>query len=342
MDLKTDKLFDIINCYIDSVKIYNRKHYSVNQHLLDIHKKVKLSREIENKIWDRKMYKYNAYKLNKDPLYALPMHKHISLNNTDVLDSTFKRLKYLHIASILEGKPVFVLSDVDGAKTCYVGLVDKAYYAKLVNKIPLNQSINYIRGIINSKITKIILNQDVFDNYPKANQFMSHNTDLTFTILGFKGFWDILDNKQFNSINRNSLFILNDINWSSFIALAKSSNPSLRISGGSAGKRHLISKLNSRINSYLLAIVNLDYPKLNAFNDFDSDDKNRYLPYFDFSSKNSSKITHSHGKVIIIPKNSSTNSENSKNFNENNQSELINTTPSLISKYVIGLSGKIT
>jgi len=75
------------------------------------------------------MYKHNAYKLNRNPLYALPMNNHKSFNNIDVLSSTSKRLKYLHIPSLLEGKPIFALRD--GCKTCYVELMDKGYYADL-------------------------------------------------------------------------------------------------------------------------------------------------------------------------------------------------------------------
>ena len=92
----------------------------------------------------------------------------------------------------------------------------------------------------------------------------------------------MLDNPDFNNLNPNSLFVLNSIKWSSFIALAKSSKISISISGGSNSKRHIVSKIDTRINSYLLSIVNLDHPKLNAFNDFDSGNKERFLPYFDF------------------------------------------------------------
>jgi hypothetical protein len=141
LDLKIDKLFDIINCFIDYIKISNRKHYSVNQHILDIYKRVKLSREIESNILDRKMYKYNAYKLNRSPLYALPMHKHKSFSVTDVLDSTSKRLEYMYILSLLEGKPIFALRD--GCKTCFIELANKAHFAKLVGKMSLKQRINY-------------------------------------------------------------------------------------------------------------------------------------------------------------------------------------------------------
>ena len=190
-------------------------------------------------------------------------------------------------------------------------------------------------NITDLNIIFITNNKDIFDCYPKSSTYMSHNTELAFLIIRFSEFYDILYNVDFDSINRNTIYILNDITWSTFIALTNTFDRPLKISGGSAGKRHIISKLDSRINSYLLAIVNLDYPKLNAFNDFDSDDKNRYLPYFDFSSKKSTKITNSNGNVLIIPLDSATNPENSNILNKNNQSELIKTTPSSLGKLII-------
>ncbi len=237
LDLKIDKLFDIINCFIDYIKISNRKHYSVNQHILDIYKRVKLSREIESNILDRKMYKYNAYKLNRSPLYALPMHKHKSFSVTDVLDSTSKRLEYMYILSLLEGKPIFALRD--GCKTCFIELANKAHFAKLVGKMSLKQRINYRWEFFNSKIAKI--------NSASKDYFIAYNN------IGSK-----------NNIHIYALFKEKDKTFNNFLPkLKKESNviPSIEVSlkmnkepiyketSGEVEVKLLIAKLTSQLNN---------------------------------------------------------------------------------------------
>ncbi len=70
------------------------------------------------------------------------------------------------------------------------------------------------------------------------------------------------------------MYIKHNLNWVYVILLLKSSLFS--VSGGSGNKRHVISKLQSRLNTFMLALINLDYAKLNGLMNF------TLYPYYPF------------------------------------------------------------
>lgn len=104
---------------------------------------------------------------------------------------------------------------------------------------------------------------------------------------------------DYNDYNYGYLFISDGLIWSDIIKFAKSSKASISIIGGSSNKRHVISKLDSRLGTYLLAILNLDYPKLNSLNDFNGIEKFDFLPYVDYSNKKEHRIANSEGNIFI-------------------------------------------
>lgn len=53
------------------------------------------------------------------------------------------------------------------------------------------------------------------------------------------------------------------------------------ISGGSQVKRHILSPLEIRLSSYLIAIFNMNPIEAINHNDFNLLEKDRYLPYMD-------------------------------------------------------------
>lgn len=129
-----------------------------------------------------------------------------------------------------------------------------------------------------------------FYNAPRILRIQCINTDKL---------KEFISSDNFNEINQNALYILEDIKWSEIVLLCIESNANITISGGSTTKRHILSILDGRLISYILAILNLDFNKLNAFNNFDSVDKNYYLPYYDFSNKNQVRVTVSDGSIVI-------------------------------------------
>ncbi len=142
----------------------------------------------------------------------------------------------------------------------------------------------------------------------------SENTDNEPTILivrtiSIAKFKEIVSSDMFNEFNPNSLYILQDIKWNEIIKLFITCKPSITISGGSAGKRHVISNMQNRLILYFLSFVDLDYNKVNFYNNFNSVDKENYLPYFDFSNKNQLRKTESSGYIAFIDKNTSKTNE---------------------------------
>lgn len=82
-------------------------------------------------------------------------------------------------------------------------------------------------------------------------------------------FKDIVSNNLFHEFNHNSLYILDNIRWTEIVKLLISSDAHITVSGGSGVKRHLISNVQNRLLSYLLAFVYLYFTKLGIFNSFD-------------------------------------------------------------------------
>ncbi len=65
----------------------------------------------------------------------------------------------------------------------------------------------------------------------------------------------------------------------------KQSANAISVSGGSNNKRHLNSRLDTTLISYMLAIFNLDMHMFNALNAFNTVQKEVILPFIDYSNK---------------------------------------------------------
>ena len=109
-----------------------------------------------------------------------------------------------------------------------------------------------------------------------------------------KDFITILNwNKEkgdFLDYNRNSLYIIRD---GSFLCIknlfAYINGCQVNVGRGGSQKAHILSPLDLRLSSYLLAMTNFNYKLLNYLNDFNNLEKERYLSYMDNSYKNTTK-----------------------------------------------------
>lgn len=176
-------------------------------------------------------------------------------------------------------------------------------------------SIYFIRDDITMN-TELLRNNLKFLNINTLNVFYISDLDIYKTmenkfyfneprqlllqIIDYTGFKKLISSNNFNELNQNSLFILDNQEWSHIVKLCITSDASITISGGSGTKRHIVSKLDARFISYLLAIFNLDSNKLIAFNNFDSVEKNYYLPYMDFSNKKQLRVINSSGNINVF------------------------------------------
>ena len=97
------------------------------------------------------------------------------------------------------------------------------------------------------------------------------------------------------------MFIVNDIFWWNIVASMKESSNAISVSRGSNNKRHLSSKIDTRLISYMLAIFNLDMHMLNTLNAFDIVEKEVILPFMDYFNKKEIRITKSNTPVMTFP-----------------------------------------
>ena len=121
---------------------------------------------------------------------------------------------------------------------------------------------------------------------------------IKFNLSSFRTF---IGKDNINDYLYNTLFIAEDIAWSLIVACMKQSTKAISISGGSNNKRHLNSKLDIRLISYMLAIFGLEMHTLNALNEFDIVDKNRILPFVDYSNRKEIRVTHSNSPSVAFP-----------------------------------------
>lgn len=181
-------------------------------------------------------------------------------------------------------------------------------------------------NMVSVNIIYITLNKQLLEKDVKTRHIFENKQVNIYFLSPFK-FQELISLSDYNEYNYGYLFISDCIIWSDIIKFAKSSKASLSISGGSSNKRHVVSKLDSRLNTYLLAILNLDYPMLNSLNDFNGLEKFDFLPYVDYSNKKEHRITDSEGNIfinsILTTKNDSDNVNNSDSVN-GNASENVN------------------
>lgn len=188
----------------------------------------------------------------------------------------------------------FTLSNISYSNVKDNTVIDNLYFFN--NEFSSNTDV-----ILNSleilKIDELNIFIITSNDYPLTQQqysedFIRERTTLKVFFINIESLTDLFSHDSFNEFNLRSLFIVNpNIVWAEIVIALKGSKFKINVSGGSKQKSHVLSRLDNRLNSYLLAMVGLNYPILNAFNGFDSVDKDRYLPLFDFTNKKQVRMT---------------------------------------------------
>lgn len=91
---------------------------------------------------------------------------------------------------------------------------------------------------------------------------------------------DILNSPKANFLdfNKNSLYILKNGDYKDIKNLfVKIEGNHVNVVRGSSQKSHLVSPLELRLSSYMMALCNFDYNYLSSLNKFNDLSKNRYL-----------------------------------------------------------------
>jgi len=95
---------------------------------------------------------------------------------------------------------------------------------------------------------------------------------------------------DFLDYNRNSLYIIRD---GSFLCIknlfAYINGYQTNIGRGGSQKAHVLSPLDLRLSSYMMAMFNFDYKLLSTLNEFNLLSKDRYLSYLDKTPKVNNK-----------------------------------------------------
>lgn len=87
------------------------------------------------------------------------------------------------------------------------------------------------------------------------------------------------ENRNFWELNKNSLFILKDGNYSDLNILFESiQGIKTKVVRGSSQKSHLVSPIDFRLSCYMLILFDLNYKAFNRNNSFNIVTKDRYLP----------------------------------------------------------------
>jgi len=113
-----------------------------------------------------------------------------------------------------------------------------------------------------------------------SESFIEGPSSVNLMRLGKNEFVELLNttNVNFGDYNENSLYIIKNGNYINIKNLIKKINGfNVNIGRGGSQKSHLISPVELRLNSYLLAMHNFNYTIINSNNAFHSLEKNRYL-----------------------------------------------------------------
>lgn len=170
------------------------------------------------------------------------------------------------------------------------------------NVITLTAKIAVINESIDINLYKLskILNHV---NIKELNIFSIHKSDTdsvfiineqgssitTYIEVGIEDFLVKLDKLEldFFKYNKNSLYIIRDANFVHIKNLIKKiNNCNVNIGRGGSQKSHILSPLDLRLSSYLMAMFNFNYDLLSSLNTFNFLSKDRYLPFIETSDIN--------------------------------------------------------
>jgi hypothetical protein len=154
-----------------------------------------------------------------------------------------------------------------------------------VNLLKLSQILGYM-GIKEVAIFSIDDNIETMSVIRKDN-----GSIISYTELKREQFITILNSKaNFSDYNRYSLYILRNGGFLDIKNLfAYINGYQTNIGRGGSQKAHVLSPLDLRLSSYMMAMFNFDYKLLSTLNEFNVLNKDRYLSYLDKTPKVNNK-----------------------------------------------------
>lgn len=157
----------------------------------------------------------------------------------------------------------------------------------LINLFEFYNNLN-ILGIDTLYIFSVNVDEFEGEGYFKLNK----DPDFFYIEISLKTFKRILQNpfeafgKTFAELSKNSLFIFRNSCYISIkYQITNIEGINVNLGRGGGQKSHLISPLELRINSYLLAMYNFRFDTISKINAFDYLNKARYLPFISKNKK---------------------------------------------------------
>jgi hypothetical protein len=159
-------------------------------------------------------------------------------------------------------------------------LVGKMMVIKEYREIDLNQ-LSHTLGFLGINRLNIFCIDGV-EGIHKT--IINSSAEILFVELSVAEFVKFLNNPDTNFMdyNKNSLYILRDCSYMDVKLLFNSiGNHKVDIGRGGGQLSHVVSPLEFRLTSYLMAMFNFKYNDICYLNTFNLLNKKRYLPYID-------------------------------------------------------------
>lgn len=138
----------------------------------------------------------------------------------------------------------------------------------------------------NMNINKLIIFSINLTNQIQLEKFVLNgdHTELVYIEIGVQDFITFIEEnpKQFWDVNRNALYVLRDGSYTDVkYILSQVGEFGLNLGRGGSQKSHVMSPLELRLSSYIMAMFDFDYKRISTSNLFNSLSKSRYLPHID-------------------------------------------------------------
>lgn len=162
-----------------------------------------------------------------------------------------------------------------------INLVCKMVILNFSHSISLKDLGKWFSALKMGKINLFSIDKDISDIHTVKD---SSNPNVRYVEMNIDNFIKILNNKNNNFLNYNkhSLYIFRGGNFLDIKNLFFSiENCPTNIGRGGSQKAHMLSTLDLRLSTYLLAMFNFNYGLVKRLNAFDCIDKSKYLSYMD-------------------------------------------------------------
>lgn len=155
---------------------------------------------------------------------------------------------------------------------------------KDINYINLSKIVEGL-GFMKIEKLNIFCIDNRLDNTTINYAHINKSSDVRYTEMNLDNFIILLNSdRDFWEYNKDTLYILRYGNFLDIKNIFSKINQSrYNIGRGGSQKSHVISPLEFRLSSYLMAMLDFDYQKISKLNFFNQMDKARFLSYKDMS-----------------------------------------------------------